>query len=104
MQHRRRIDRLRIHHARNPLQARDDHGLLPVLQRGKAARLTLAELSPPDAARKPLQYSFRYFQDLKTAVVLPPDFAPERVQVIIRTQGKTSKTVEEFFIWEVKPG
>lgn len=74
------------------------------MQRGKAARLGLAELGGEGAGGKPLKYSFRYFQDLKAAVVLPAGFDPERVHVIVRTRGKTSKTVEEFFIWDVKPG
>jgi len=74
------------------------------VQRGKAARLGLAELTPDNTAAKPLRYSFRYFQDLKAAVVLPEDFAPERVHVIVRMKGKSSKTVEEFFIWDLKPG
>ena len=74
------------------------------VQRGKAVRLSLAELVPEDTAAKPLSYSFRYFQDLKAAVVLPEDFAPERIHVIVRSKGKSSKTVEEFFIWDVKPG
>jgi hypothetical protein len=74
------------------------------VQRGKAARLDMAALAPADESGKPMKYSFRYFQDLKAALVLPEDFAPERVHVIIKTQGKSAKTVEEFFIWEVKPG
>ncbi|MDP7418997.1 MAG: hypothetical protein QF483_03850 [Gammaproteobacteria bacterium] len=75
------------------------------LQRGEPARLGLGELatSPTGAAGR-LNYSFRYFQDLKVALSLPPDFAPERVHVIVRPRGKTSKTVEDFFVWDVKPG
>jgi hypothetical protein len=74
------------------------------VQRGKAARLGLAELGSSDGADALLRYSFRYFQDLNAAVVLPEDFAPERVHVIIKSSGKTAKTVEEFFIWDVKAG
>ena len=72
------------------------------VQRGKAARLSVIDIAAEGSSGKPLQYSFRYFQDLKTGLVLPADFAPERVHVIVRTRGKSSKTVEEFFIWEVK--
>ena len=73
------------------------------VRRGKAARLDLNELGA-EGASKPLRYSFRYFQDLKAAVVLPEDFTPERVHVIVKSAGKTSKTVEEFFIWDIKAG
>ena len=74
------------------------------VQRGKAVRLSLAQLTPDETTAKPLQYSFRYFQDLKAALLLPEDFAPERIHIIVRSKGKSSKTVEEFFIWDVKPG
>jgi hypothetical protein len=74
------------------------------LRRGEAVRLSLGELGLPDS-KDPgqLKYSFRYFQDLKAGLVLPLDFVPERVHVIVRPQGKTSKTVEDFFVWELKP-
>jgi hypothetical protein len=74
------------------------------VQRGKSARLGLAELGLSEGADASLRYSFRYFQDLSAAVVLPEDFAPERVHVIVKGSGKTAKTVEEFFIWDVKAG
>ena len=67
------------------------------VQRGKASRLGLGELGA-EGTPGTLSYSFRYFQDLKAAVVLPEDFTPERVQVIVRGSGKSGKTVEEFFI------
>jgi hypothetical protein len=78
--------------------------VLEGVQRGKAARLELAELTPADSSAKSLAYSFRYFQDIKAAVVLPEDFVPERVHVIVTRKGNSSKTVEEFFIWNIKPG
>ena len=71
---------------------------------GEATRLGLSDVAASADDAKPLKYSFRYFQDLKAALVLPEDFEPERVHVTIKTKGKSSKTVEEFFIWEVKPG
>ncbi len=74
------------------------------VQRGKAVRLNLAQLTPDEVTVKPLQYSFRYFQGLKAELVLPEDFAPERIHVIVRSKGKSSKTVEEFFIWDLKTG
>ncbi|MDP6436026.1 MAG: hypothetical protein QF790_08285 [Gammaproteobacteria bacterium] len=74
------------------------------LQRGEPARLGLGELATsPTGGTGRLNYSFRYFQDLKVALALPPDFVPERVHVIVRPRGKTSKTVEDFFVWDVKP-
>ena len=74
------------------------------VQSGQPARLGLAELATEEGAEKSLRYSFRYFQDLKRALMLPEGFEPDRVQIIVRPAGKSSKTVEEFFIWEAKTG
>jgi cell division protein FtsB len=73
------------------------------LQEGEPVRLALADLVSDSDSGK-LAYSFRYFQDLKAEVVIPPDFIPERVHVIVHSKGKNSKTVEDFFVWDVKPG
>ena len=35
VQHRGRVDVLRVHHARDPLQRGNDHGLLPIVERGE---------------------------------------------------------------------
>lgn len=68
---------------------------------GTPQRLELGELG---GAADTLSYSFRYFQDLKATVTLPEGFAPERVHVRVRPKGKGSKTVEEFFAWQVDSG
>lgn len=73
------------------------------LQEGEPVRLTLVDLVADSDSGK-LAYSFRYFQDLKAEVVIPADFIPERVHVIVHSKGKNSKTVEDFFVWDVKPG
>lgn len=73
------------------------------MQEGEPVRLPLADLVADSDSGK-LSYSFRYFQDLKADVVIPPDFVPERVHVIVRFKGKNSKTVEDFFVWNVKQG
>ena len=73
------------------------------MQEGEPVRLPLDDLVADSDSAK-LSYSFRYFQDLKADVVIPPDFVPERVHVIVRFKGKNSKTVEDFFVWNVKQG
>jgi hypothetical protein len=73
------------------------------LQEGEPVRLALADLVADSDSGK-LPYSFRYFQDLKAEVVIPAGFTPERVHVIVHSKGKNSKTVEDFFVWNVKPG
>ena len=71
------------------------------VRQGEAVRLSLSDLRP-DATSNRLKFSFRYFQDLKTDLVLPKGFSPQRVIVKITPQGKSAKTVEESFEWAVK--
>jgi hypothetical protein len=73
-------------------------------QGGIAARLGLDVLSPEDEQGTRIRYAFRYFQDIKAKVIIPADFIPEQVHVIVHPKGKTSKSVEEFFIWDAKQG
>jgi len=71
---------------------------------GEAVRLKLGDLAVVEDAKDRMEYSFKYFQDLKAEVLIPDDFAPERVHVIVRPSGKKTKTVEDIFVWAVKPG
>lgn len=73
------------------------------LQRSETVLLGLADLNDGSSS---LSYDFRYFQDLKTVVSLPADFEPRRVRVLVqpRGQGKSSKTVEEFYAWQPENG
>lgn len=71
-------------------------------QRNKQqVRLKLDELTIPSRSKE-VDYSFRYFQDLRAEVVIPPDFTPEQVHVIAHVGGARAKTVEDFFVWSVK--
>ena len=73
------------------------------MQGGEPARLGLAEIGDT-AGKNRISYSFKYFQDLKAEIVILEDFQPERVHVVLHPKGKSSKTVEEFFIWSAKQG
>jgi hypothetical protein len=76
--------------------------LIVVGQRNQEqVRLKLDELSIP-SENPDLGYSFRYFQDLRAEVEIPPDFVPEQVHVIVHPGRASSKTVEDFFVWSVK--
>jgi len=74
------------------------------IRAGEAVRLKLGELSGSGETSDRIPYSFKYFQDLKAELVIPADFAPERVHVIVHPSGSKSKTVEDIFVWEVKQG
>jgi len=71
---------------------------------GETVRLDLADLNRDEATGANLPFSFRYFQNLKAGLILPEDFSPERVLIRVRPKGKSAKTVEEFFAWDLKPG
>ena len=73
-------------------------------QRNGAAERLEMDVLRAGAGGDALQYSFRYFQDLKAAVTLPEGFQPERVHVRVKPRGKGAKTVEEFFAWQVETG
>lgn len=74
------------------------------VRQGEAVRLGLPELLAESDPKTRLDFSFRYFQDLKADLVLPSGFAPQRVIVKVTPKGKSAKTVEESFDWAVKPG
>lgn len=74
------------------------------IRAGEAVRLKLGDLAGSREASDRLSYSFKYFQDLKAELVIPADFAPERVHVIVHPSGGKAKTVEDIFVWEVKQG
>ncbi|RRN59041.1 hypothetical protein EIM48_03095 [Pseudoxanthomonas sp. SGNA-20] len=63
---------------------------------GKLASIGWNELlQRPDAPGQP--YSFRYFQELDGSVMLPKDFTPQRVRVLLRGNGGGA---EQTFDWK----
>jgi cell division septum initiation protein DivIVA len=74
------------------------------LRGGEADQLDVAGLIAADKGSGSLKFGFRYFQDLQANVTIPADFEPQKVVVKARPAGKSSKTVEEFFVWTIKPG
>lgn len=69
------------------------------MRRSKAAELTLADVRPPESP--PLRYAFRYFQDLRLSVALPPEFSPEGVRLRLQPDNAAAETVDEFFVWRL---
>jgi hypothetical protein len=74
------------------------------MRAGEADKLDVAQLISADKASGSLKFGFRYFQDLQANITIPADFEPHKVVIRARPSGKSSKTVEEFFVWLVKPG
>jgi hypothetical protein len=60
--------------------------------------LALDEVSDP--AVQQLKFRFRYFQDLAGTIKLPGEFAPDRVELTVRPEGKGKQVpVVQSFDW-----
>ena len=62
---------------------------------GKLATLTWAELRQ-DPGATAIPFSFKYFQRLDGSFVLPPGFAPNRVRLVVKSEGgeATERAIE----------
>ena len=68
-------------------------------QRGQPAKYGLARLTGD--GRTQLPFSFRYFQDLDQEVALPDGFRPGRVNVEVKSSGR-SAPLSQSFNWNVQ--
>jgi hypothetical protein len=71
---------------------------------GKELTLSLTDMLGPNEGESRLAFSFRYFQNLQTELVLPDGFAPARVTVKLTPNGKSAKPVEKSFDWTIQAG
>jgi len=69
---------------------------------GEPVSLNLAQMSGQEQLSNRLDFSFRYFQGIRTVLVLPDGFAPQRVIVKLTPKGRAAKAVEETFDWDVR--
>ncbi len=54
-----------------------------------------------DAGAAPLPFEFRYFQQIEGIIMLPEKFIPERVRIVVRTDGQP---IERVYPWrETQP-
>ena len=72
---------------------------------GKTTVLGLADVS--ELTKKELSFSFKFFQVVEGAFVLPEGFSPEKINVIVTLpKGRWQKyhRLEESFKWNIKSG
>ncbi len=69
---------------------------------GEPVSLNLAQMAGQGQLRDRLDFSFRYFQGVRTELVLPEGFAPDRVIVKLTPKGKAAKAVQQTFDWTVR--
>ena len=51
---------------------------------------------------RPLEFRFRYLQDLTGEIELPEGFRPEAVQVVVRGEGREEFELERTFSWQIQ--
>lgn len=47
-----------------------------------------------------IQFKFRYFQELTGELLLPDDFLPDKVQVVVQSKGRNATKFEQTFHWK----
>ncbi len=66
-------------------------------QGGRARRLSDGELQYGQDRR--IQFQFKYFQKIEGSIILPADFAPQRVVVQVIVSGARDAVTEKTFDW-----
>ncbi len=83
---------------------RDIEGVLAVSilgeRNGTDEVLALRDVSP-DLKGLGIKFRFRYFQEFTGEMLLPEDFKPEKVQVVVQSSGKNASTLEQLFEWKL---
>ncbi len=62
------------------------------VQGGRLTTLAWGDLRQ-DAGAAPLPFEFRYFQQVEGSIMLPADFTPQRIRVVVRADGQQSERV-----------
>lgn len=73
-------------------------------QGNDAASFDLTELRVEGQGNDPLAFSFRYFQNLERDIRLPDNFLPERINIEVVPNRRSSRTIRETFDWTVQDG
>lgn len=68
---------------------------------GVVAVLPLHEISDDEDSAN-IKLRFKYFQTVQGQLQLPPDFEPERIELVARSTGRNAATVEKRFGWLVQ--
>ncbi|WP_347332197.1 DUF6776 family protein [Marinimicrobium locisalis] len=63
--------------------------------------LSLHQISEQEDSEN-IRLRFRYFQNIEGRLTLPENFEPERIEIVARSSGRDSQTVEKKFGWLVQ--
>ena len=53
----------------------------------------------PQAADKPISFSFKYFQDIEGQIELPQNFEPRTIKVNVTSRGRNAQSIEQIYPW-----
>jgi hypothetical protein len=53
----------------------------------------------PQAADKPIRFSFKYFQDIEGQIELPQNFEPRTIKVNVTSRGRDAQSIEQIYPW-----
>lgn len=53
----------------------------------------------PQPADKPINFNFKYFQDIEGQIQLPEGFEPQWIKVNVTSWGRNAETVEQTYPW-----
>ncbi|MFQ6024296.1 MAG: DUF6776 family protein [Acidiferrobacterales bacterium] len=53
----------------------------------------------PQPTDKPIQFSFKYFQDIEGQITLPDGFKPQWIKVNVTSRGRNAQAVEKVYPW-----
>lgn len=53
----------------------------------------------PQPAGTPINFNFKYFQDIEGQIQLPEGFEPQWIKVNVRSWGRNAETVEQTYPW-----
>ncbi|MDH3671501.1 MAG: hypothetical protein OES46_10095 [Gammaproteobacteria bacterium] len=53
----------------------------------------------PQAADKPISFSFKYFQDIEGQIELPQNFEPQTIKVNVTSRGRNAQSIEQVYPW-----
>lgn len=73
-------------------------------QDGEVQTLRLRDVLTESGSKSRLDFSFRYFQNLEADLLLPKGFEPLRVNLRLKPNGKSAKTIKKTLDWAVKSG
>ena len=66
--------------------------------------VTVSLESLSEVSDKPIRFKFKYFQNLNGEFILPKDFIPMEIMVVVNSSNKGNRRIERRFDWQLSEG